>query len=256
MDLHLRDRVIVTTGSTSGLGRAVAEALVAEGARVVVSARTEAAVDRTVAELGDGAVGVAADITDADTPARLTDTARRAFGRLDGAFISHGGPPASTALDLDVDGLVNGLQVATIGPIRLLHHLAGVVDAGASLVVMTSTSSVEPIGGIASSNVARPGVWGYAKNLADEVGPRGIRVNALLPGRFATDRLAELVESRARDADTSVDDEWAAQAGAIPLRRIGDPPELASMALVLLSEVSSYVTGTAVRVDGGAVRGL
>lgn len=256
MDLQLRDRVIITTGSTSGLGRAVATALVAEGARVVVSARTPEAVEARVADLGDAAIGVVADIADPGTPARLTTAARDAFGRLDGAFVSHGGPPASSAVDLDVDGLAAGLDVATVGPVRLLHHLANSVDAGASLVVLTSTSSVEPIAGLAASNVARPAVWGYAKTLADELGPRDVRVNVLLPGRFATDRLGELVAARAAEAGTSTDEQWAAQAAAIPLRRIGDPAELAAMALVLLSPISSYVTGTAMRVDGGAVRGL
>ncbi len=256
MDLDLDDRVFVTTGSSSGLGRAVATALVAEGARVVVSARTADDVEAVVDELGDAAVGVAADVTDPETPRRLADAAEEAFGRLDGAFLSHGGPPASSALDLDVESLPAGLDVATVGPIRLLHHLAGRVGAGASLVVLTSTSSVEPIGGIAASNVARPAVWGYAKSLADEVGPRGIRVNALLPGRFATERLGDLVASRAAAAGTTEDEEWADQAAAIPLRRIGDPAELAAVAVFLLSPASSYVTGTAVRVDGGAVRGL
>nr|WP_274387915.1 SDR family oxidoreductase [Salsipaludibacter albus] len=252
----MHDRVYVTTGSTSGLGRAVATALVAEGARVVVSSRTAADVASVAQELGDGAVGVTADITDPATPRRLADAAEEAFGRLDGAFVSHGGPPASSALGLDVEGLADGLDVATVGPIRLLHHLAGRVGSGASLVVLTSTSSVEPIAGIAASNVARPGVWAYAKSLADEVGPDGIRVNALLPGRFATDRLAELVETRAREEGRSVDEQWAAQAESIPLRRIGDPAELAAVAVFLLSPMSGYVTGTAVRVDGGAVRGL
>lgn len=157
-------------------------------------------------------------------------------------------------MDLDVDDLEAGLAVATVGPIRLLHHLATSVEAPASIVVLTSTSSVEPIAGIAGSNVARPGVWGYAKMLADEVGPRGIRVNALVPGRFGTERLTELVERRAAEAGHGVDHESEAQAAGIPLRRIGDPAELAAIATVLLSPVASYVTGSAVRVDGGAVR--
>ncbi len=256
MDLDMTDRCFVVTGSTSGLGRAVADALVAEGARVVVAARTAADVDRVAEELGDAAVGVVADLTDPGAPATLVAAATDAFGRLDGAFISHGGPPPSSALGLDDDLLARSLEVAAAGPIRLLHHLGEVLGEGASVVVLTSTSSLEPIGGIAGSNIARPAVWGYAKMLADEVGPRGVRVNVVVPGRFGTDRLAELYESRAADHDTTPDDERASDEAAIPLRRIGDPPELGAVAAFLLSPVAGYVTGSAIRVDGGAVRGL
>lgn len=256
MDLDLTDRAFVVTGSTSGLGRAVVDTVVAEGGHVVVSARTAADVEEVVAELGLAAVGVTADLTDPTTPARLTDACRAAFGRCDGAFISHGGPPATSALDLDVEGLGSALELATIGPIRLLHHLAHDLDGPASIVVLTSVSSVEPIAGIASSNVARPAVWGYAKMLADEVGPRGIRVNALLPGRFRTDRLRDVVAKRATANGTEVEQEWAAQSASIPLRRIGDPAELGAMGAFLLSPRSGYVTGAAIRMDGGAVRGL
>lgn len=256
MDLDLTDRVFVATGSTSGLGRAVADALVAEGARVVVAARTAADVERVAAELGEHAVGTVADLTDTGAPASLVAAAHDAFGRLDGAFVSHGGPPPSSALGLDEDALKRSLDVAAAGPIRLLQHLGTVLEAGASVVVLTSTSSLEPIGGIAGSNIARPAVWGYAKMLADEVGPRGVRVNVLVPGRFGTDRLQELFASRAAANDTTPDDERAAAEAGIPLRRIGEPAELGAVAAFLLSPAASYVTGSAIRVDGGAVRGL
>lgn len=256
MDLDLHERVVIVTGATSGLGRAVADTLVTEGARVLVAARTPADVDSVAHELGDAAIGVPADLTDPAAPARLIAAARDRWGRLDGAFISHGGPPASSALDLDDDLLATSLDLAAAGPIRLLRELARRVDPGASLVVLTSVSSVEPIAGIAGSNVARPAVWAYAKHLADEVGPRGVRVNAILPGRFGTDRLVALWETRARANNTTVDDERAADEAAIPLRRIGDPAELAALAAFLLSPRSGYLHGTAVRMDGGSVRGL
>lgn len=256
MDLQLRDRVFVVTGGTSGLGRAVAEVLVAEGGRVVVSSRTREDVEATAAELGDAAVGVAADITDVATPARLVAAAREAFGRLDGAFVSHGGPPPSSALDLDEDRLQQSLALAAAGPIRLLGHLGRDLTEGSSIVALTSTSSLEPIAGIAGSNIARPAVWSYAKMLADEVGPRGIRVNVLVPGRFATDRLRELWEGRAEASGRTGDEERQDDELRIPLRRIGEPSELAAIAAILLSPVSGYVTGTAVRVDGGVIRGL
>lgn len=257
MDLQLTERVIIVTGATSGLGRAVADTLVAEGARVVVAARTTTDVESVAAELGaESAVGVVADLTDPDSPARLIDAARDRWGRLDGAFISHGGPPASSALDLDDELLARSLALAATGPIRLLRDVAQAVESGASLVVLTSVSSVEPIAGIAGSNVARPAVWGYAKHLADEVGPRGIRVNAVLPGRFATARLEELWASRAVENGTDQATERAADEAGIALRRIGDPPEMGALAAFLLSPRSGYLHGAAVRMDGGSVRGL
>ncbi len=257
VDLALRDRVIVVTGATSGLGLAVAETLVDEGARVVVAARTAADVDEVAARLGaDAAIGVSADLTDPTAPARLIAAARDRWGRLDGAFISHGGPPASSPLDLDDDLLERSLDLAAAGPIRLLRDLARDVEAGASLVVLTSVSSVEPIAGIAGSNVARPAVWAYAKALADEVGPRGIRVNAILPGRFATQRLTQLWGQRAEANGTDVATEQAADEAGIPLRRIGDPAELGALAAFVLSPRSGYLHGTAIRMDGGSVRGL
>lgn len=256
MDLGLTDRAYLVTGGTSGLGFAVARCLVDEGARVVVASRSQDRVDEAVAELGDRAAGVAADLTDRDAPRRMIDAVVSAFGRIDGAFVSHGGPPGGDALDLDDDKLDASLELAAAGPIRLLRELARVLGDGGSVVVLTSTSSVEPIGGLASSNATRTAVWGYAKTLADEVGPRGVRVNVLLPGRFGTDRLDELHQRAADEQGRSFEDVRSAAESAIPLRRIGDPAELGRVGAFLLSPAASYVTGSAWRVDGGAVRGL
>lgn len=256
MDLQLTDRVFVVTGATSGLGRAAVDTLVAEGARVVVAARTAADVAAVAEDLGDAAIGRAADLTDPRAPAHLVDAARERWGRLDGAFVSHGGPPPTSALDLDDDTLDTSLQVAAAGPIRLLRHLGAAVDDGASIAVLTSVSSVEPIAGIAGSNVARPAVWSYAKMLADEVGHRGVRVNAVLPGRFLTGRLRQLWERRAAANDTTAEQERAVDEDGIPLGRVGDPAELGALVAFLLSPRSAYLTGTAIRMDGGSVRGL
>lgn len=256
MDLGLTDRAFLVTGGTSGLGLATARRLVAEGANVVVASRSQDRVEAAAEELGDRARGVAADLTDADAPDRLIAAVTDAFGRIDGAFISHGGPPGGDALDLDDETLEASLQLAAAGPIRLLRELGRRLEEGGSVVVLTSTSSVEPIGGLASSNATRTAVWGYAKTLADEVGPRGIRINVLLPGRFGTDRLDELHERVAEEQGRSFDEVRESTERGIPLRRIGDPDELGRVATFLLSPMASYVTGSAWRVDGGAVRGL
>lgn len=257
MDLGLDGRVIIVTGGTTGLGRATAEVLVAEGARVIVASRDQGNVDATVDVLGSHvAAGVAADITDPITPRRLLAAADDHFGRVDGLFLSHGGPRPGPAAEVSDDDLEHALALATAGPIRLLRDIGAVLEPGGAMVALTSSSSVQPIAGLATSNITRPAVWGYAKSLADELAPRGVRVNVLLPGRFATDRVAALEERQASDRGITPADIRAEFESSLPLRRLGDPLELGRVAAFLLSPAASYVTGAAWAVDGGVIRGL
>lgn len=256
MDLGLSGKAFVVTGGTTGLGYATAAVLVDEGADVLVASRSQENVDAAVAALGERAAGITVDITADDAPSQLLDGVRSAFGRFDGAFVSHGGPPAGGAEELDDDKLDTALALSARGPIRLLREFAAALDEGGALVVLTSMSSVQPIPGLASSNATRPAVWAYAKTLADEVGPRGIRVNALLPGRYGTDRLAELEAAVAERSGTTPEEVRASSAAAVPLRRLGQPEELGRVGAFLLSDAASYVTGAAWAADGGALRGL
>ncbi len=260
MDLGLAGRSCVVTGGSRGLGLAAARALVGEGADVAIVSRSSEHVTTAVAELGDAgpgrAIGIAADLTDRDAPRRILDEAAERLGPLHGAFVSHGGPPAGPAADLGDDDLRTALDLAAAAPIRFVRELVRRLDAGGAVVVLTSSSSVQPIGGLASSNVARPAVWGYVKTLAREIAPRDIRCNVLLPGRFATDRVATLDAARAEREGTTVEAVRAAHESTIPLRRLGDPDELGRVAAFLLSPAASYVTGAAWAVDGGIIQGL
>lgn len=243
MDLGLRDRVFVVTGGSRGLGLAGAQALVAEGARVVLGARDEASVQAAAASLG--AVGVVADLADPAAPGVVVDAALTSYGRVDGALISVGGPPAGDTLDLTDAQWTSAFDSVFLGALRVVR---AVVDAlppeGGALALVLSTSVKAPLAGLAASNGLRPGLGMLAKGLADELGPRGVRVNGLLPGRVLTDRLREL----------GLDDGQVPQ--DIPLRRYGDPAEFGRVAAFVLSPGASYVTGTMVTVDGGYSRAL
>ncbi|GAB7047160.1 SDR family oxidoreductase [Catenuloplanes indicus] len=251
MDLGLDGRVYVLTGASRGLGFATAEALVADGAHVVISARSADAVTDAVSRLGDRAHGVVADLGDPAAARRLADAARDRFGRIDGALISVGGPPPGSSLEVMDEQWRSAFETVFLGAVRTARTIAGELGDGGAIAFVASNSAKSPISGLGISNGLRPGLAMVAKELADELGPRGIRVLSLLPGRFLTDRLRELME------DTG--DAEAAAAGyrkAIPLRRIGDPAEFGRVAAFALSPAASFLSGVALPVDGGAIRTL
>jgi 3-oxoacyl-[acyl-carrier protein] reductase len=251
MDLGLADRVFVLTGASRGLGFATAQALVADGAKVVISSRYKNHVDEAVASLGDpsGAAGIAADLTDPETPSRLVDTARERFGRLDGALISVGGPERGTAAEVTDDQWRHAFETVFLGAVRAARTFAAELPEGGAIAFVLSTSARTPIPGLGLSNGLRPGLAGVAKDMADEYGPRGVRVVSLLPGRLLTDRNRELFEATG-DPEAAA----AEAAAAIPLGRLGEPAEFGRAAAFLLSPAASYLTGLSVPIDGGALR--
>ena len=251
MDLGLRDRVYLLTGATGGLGLATAQALVDDGARVVISSRSQESVDRTVAELGELAVGVAVDNADPTAPDQLIRAARDTFGRLDGALISVGGPPAGAILDRTEDEWRSAFETVFLGAIRLAVTIAEELGEGGSIAFVLSTSAKAPIPNLGISNGLRPGLAMAAKNLADELGPRGIRVNGLLPGRVDTDRVRQLDAQTADPEATRATTEQT-----IPLRRYGKPEEFGDVAAFLLSPAAGFLTGVMLPVDGGMSRSL
>jgi 3-oxoacyl-[acyl-carrier protein] reductase len=251
MDLGLAGRTYILTGATGGLGLATAKVLIADGAQVVISSRSYESVDRTVAALGPLAIGIAADNSAADTPARLIAAAKDTFGRLDGALISVGGPPAGPILERTEDEWRAAFESVFLGAIRLATAVAAELGEGGSIAFVLSTSAKQPIPGLGISNGLRPGLAMAAKNLADELGPRGIRVNGLLPGRIDTERVQHLDSLSADPAATR-----AGHEASIPLRRYGRPEEFGQVAAYLLSPAASFLTGVMLPVDGGLTRSI
>ncbi|MGD3111042.1 SDR family oxidoreductase [Streptomyces sp. YGL11-2] len=253
VDLMVDGKVFLVTGGTKGLGLAAARALTAEGARVVVSSRTQEAVDKAVAELGgpDHAIGLVADNADPEAAERLTAAALRQFGRLDGALISVGGPPTGPLTTITDAQWRESFESVFLGALRVARSAAPVLPSGGSIGFVLSLSVKAPWPNMSVSNGLRPGLAMAAKTLADELGPRGIRVNGFVVGSIATDRLTRLEEATGDPQQAR-----AQRTADIPLRRYGTPEEFGRLAAVVLSPVASYTTGSMIHIDGGALRSL
>ncbi|MFF3583489.1 SDR family oxidoreductase [Streptomyces mirabilis] len=251
MDLGLKDRVYVVTGATRGLGNATARELTGDGAKVIVTGRGEKAADDAASALGPNAVGVAADNADPGTPDRLIAAAHEHFSGFDGILISVGGPPPGFVADNTDEQWTAAFESVFLGAVRLARAAAAELGEGGVIGFVLSGSVYEPIPGLTISNGLRPGLAGFAKSLADELGPRGIRVVGLLPARIDTDRLREL-DGLSADPEAT----RAANEARIPLRRYGAPEEFGRTAAFLLSPAASYLTGIMVPVDGGMRSGF
>ena len=252
MDLGLRDRVFVVTAASGGLGRATAHQLVAEGARVVLVARRQEVLEAAVADLGPSAVSVAGDLAAPATAEVACRRAHQTWGRLDGALVNAGGPPAGSALGTTEEQWREAFESVFLAGLRVCRAVSTAATApDVALAWVLSTSVKSPVAGLAASNGLRPGLAMLVKQLADELGPVGTRLVGLLPGRVETERVRHL--------DALSDDPAAARQIAeagIPLRRYGRPEEFARVATFVLSPAASYLSGCVIPVDGGALRTL
>ena len=245
MDLGLAGRTAIVCGASAGIGLAIAESLAGEGVNVAMFARREDVVAREAERLG--ALAVPRDVRRADDLERLVRETVDAFGGLDVLVNNSGGPPRGPALELDAEAIERAVDLLLVSVVRLtelcLPHLR---RSGRGRVVNIASSSVrEPIPDLALSNAVRPGVIGWAKTLAREVGPDGITVNAVAPGTTATERVKAL----------RTPDESRELAQTIPVRRFGEPVEIAEAILFLASDVASFVNGATLDVNGGQVMG-
>jgi 3-oxoacyl-[acyl-carrier protein] reductase len=228
------------------MGLAIAEALAEEGANVTMFARQRDALEREAERIG--ALGVRGDVRSPRDLEQVVERTLTAFGGIDILVNNSGGPPRGTARDADAEAVENAVELLLLSVVRLttlcLPHLE---RSGHGRVINITSSSVrEPIDNLALSNTVRPGVVGWAKTLAREVGPLGITVNSIAPGRIDTERIREVYPEGPSEADLAT----------IPLRRLGSTREIGDVVCFLASDRASYVTGTVVPVDGGLTRGL
>lgn len=235
MDLGLAGRVAIVTAASKGLGRACAQALSAEGARLVLNARDAAALEELAASM-DNAVVVPGDITDPALPARLVETAFDRWGRVDVVVGNAGGPPSGRALDVTDDQLLEAVQANLLASVRLARaavpHMQG--QHWGRVVFIASASVRQPIRDLVLSNVARTGLWAWTKTAAQDLAEQGITVNLIAPGLHATDRLLERGVTG----------------------RTGDPADFGQVVAFLCSEQARFINGVALGVDGGTVTGL
>jgi 3-oxoacyl-[acyl-carrier protein] reductase len=243
MDLDLKGRTAIVCGASAGIGLAIAESLAAEGANVTMFARRRDVLQREADRIG--ALAVRGDVTHPSHLQRLVDKTLEAFGGVDILVNNSGGPPRGTALELTVEEIETAVDLLLLSAVRLtslcLPHLR---KSGRGRVINIESSTVrEPADNLALSNVVRPGVVGWAKSLAREVGGDGITVNTIAPGRIDTERLREAFPN-------------PEAIGRIPAGRVGKPREVADVIAFLASEQASYVTGTVIPVDGGLTRSL
>ena len=248
MDLGLNGRTAVVLGASQGMGLAIAEALATEGANVAMFARRAEVVEREAARIG--AVGVAGDLTVAADLERLVATTVEAFGGIDVVVLHGGGPPPGLATAVDAAAVTAAVELLLVPHVRLVGLCLPYLRASGRgrIVAIESTSVKEPIANLALSNAVRPGVVGWLKTLARELGPDGITVNTIAPGRIDTERLRSLYGS-----DGPPPPEVLAP---IPAGRLGTPAEIASAVCFLASARAAYVSGTIVPVDGGLLSGL
>ena len=262
MDLGLKDKVAIVGGASKGLGRASAQVLAEEGAKVTICSRTSADLEQTAKEIRESTGGevltYAADLDELSSITGLIKATVSEFGALDILVNNSGGPPLARSADATEEQWETAVQRSLIFFGRMCREsLPHLKESGSGRIINILASTVyNPIPNLALSGATRMGVVAYAKSLADEVGRDGILVNNVCPGSILSDRMLSNVTSRANELGISVEDALALRAEDTAVGRVGEPVELANLVAFLASDKSTYITGTTILVDGGLVRSV
>lgn len=262
MDLGLKDKVAVVAAASQGLGRAIAQTLAAEGARVAICARTASTLEATARDIrrqtGTDVLAVPADVTQAAEVERFVNATVERWGTVHIAVANAGGPPAKEFAAITLEDWRNAVALNLMSAVHLaravLPHMRE--QKWGRLLFLTSASVKQPIEGLLLSNSVRSAVAGLSKSLANECGPDNVLVNTLCPGYLRTERLEELAASLSQQRGLRPDDIYRGWTSQIPMGRIGEPKELAALVAFLASEQASYISGTTIAVDGGRTRSL
>lgn len=262
MDLGLKGKVAMVAGASRGLGFAVAQTLAREGALVSMASRDESAISSAVKRIESAGYGLplgfASDVSNAEAITAWHRQTADKLGTVDLLVTNSGGPSAGAALSFDDSSWQSAFDLLLLSALRLARAVVPGMTAKrrGSIVMMTSSSVKEPIPNLDLSNVLRPSVAALAKTLANQYAGAGIRVNQVIPGRIATDRVRELDELSSRKNSIAIEEQQKLALSKIPLGRYGDPDEFGRAVAFLLSDAAAYITGATLQVDGGQMRSV
>jgi 3-oxoacyl-[acyl-carrier protein] reductase len=256
MNIRLDGRTALVGGSSTGLGLAISEGLAEAGASLVMCARTQATLDEAAAgirEMGAEVLAIPTDLTQMAQIDRLATLALERFGTIDILVNNAGGPPSGTFDALPEEDWRHAVDLTLMSAVELTRRLLPGMRAQkwGRVINVTSTSVKQPVNGLMLSNSLRSAVIGWAKTLANEVGPDQILINNVCPGHTTTDRLEELAQAASKRQGLSVAEVYASWEQLSPLLRLGKPRELANLVVFLASDMASYINGTTIPVDGG-----
>jgi 3-oxoacyl-[acyl-carrier protein] reductase len=260
MDLGVQGKTALISAASKGLGLGVAKMLARDGAHIAMCSRDADAITsaaaKLAAETGADPLAMACDVRNTDSIQAWIDATVARWGKVHMLLVNAGGPPSGAFIDLTDSQWQDAFELTLMSCVRLIRATLPHMADGGAILTITSSSIREPIERLGLSTVMRSGVAGLVKTLADELAPRQIRVNNLMPGRIDTERVAQLDQGVAARSGISFEEARRQSLQRIPLRRLGTTEEFGAAAAFLLSPAASYITGATLRVDGGMIRSI